>query len=90
MKFIGSDKPVLVVEDFNLDVEILKIAFKELKIQNVLVVAKNDEEGIDYLTDDSNESPCLIMIDLAIPRMGGFHFLTELKEHQELSIIRKS
>ena len=87
MNFIGSDRPVLVIEDYNLDVEVLKTAFKQLKVRNEVVVAKNGEEGIDYLTNGSSKAPCLIMIDLKMPGMSGFQFLDEVKKYGQFASI---
>ena len=78
-------KPVLLVEDDKVDVMTVKRAFKELDIPNHLAEAGNGEEGLEYLKD--NDNPCLILLDLNMPRMNGIEFLEEVKKDEYLRLI---
>ena len=75
-------KPILLVEDDKVDVMTVKRAFKELNIKASLVVAGNGEEALDYLKKAETENPCIIFLDLNMPRMGGIEFLQIIKQDE--------
>ena len=72
-------KPILLVEDDNVDAMTVKRAFKDLKILNSLVRTANGEEALQYLGDESNKKPCVILLDLNMPKMNGTEFLKVVK-----------
>ncbi len=80
-------KPILLVEDDTVDVMTVKRALKEIHITNSLVTVGNGEEALAYLKDDKNEKPCIILLDLNMPRMNGFEFLKEVKQDSQLKMI---
>ncbi len=80
-------KPVLLLEDDEVDQESVSRAFKALRITNPLVIAGNGEEGLVYLLDKANKLPCLILLDLKMPRMDGLEFLREIKKDEHLKQI---
>lgn len=80
-----NSKPILLIEDDKVDVMTVKRAFKELDIQNPVAEAGNGEEGLDYLKNKDN--PCLILLDINMPRMNGIEFLEEVKKDEYLRLI---
>ncbi len=82
-----SKKPVLLVEDDQIDVRAIKRAFKVIKITNRLNVANNGEEALAYLRNSENEKPCIILLDLNMPKMNGIEFLTIAKQDELLRKI---
>jgi CheY-like chemotaxis protein len=82
-----NSKPILLVEDDNVDAMTVKRAFKELKITNELVRTVNGKEALDYLHSDQNQKPCIIITDLNMPKMNGVEFITAVKSDQELKNI---
>ncbi len=70
-----SKKPILLVEDDEVDVLTVRRALRDLEIENELVVASNGEEALEVLRDPQNPVPCLILLDLNMPRMNGLEFL---------------
>ena len=82
-----SRKPILLVEDDRVDVMTVRRALKEIKVTNRLDVAGNGEEALAHLRDPHNESPCLILLDLNMPRMNGIEFLRVAKQDEALKKI---
>ena len=82
-----SSKPVLLVEDDAVDAMTVRRAFKDLKILNPLVHSGNGEEALAYLRDLSNERPCVILLDLNMPKMNGVEFLKVAKADTDLRKI---
>jgi DNA-binding NarL/FixJ family response regulator len=54
-------KPILLVEDDQMDFMQLDRALHEMKIVNPLIHKKCGAEALQYLTDDNNDRPCLII-----------------------------
>jgi len=82
-----SSKPILLVEDDDVDVMTVQRAFKDLKITNQLVNTANGEEALEYLKDESNKKPCVILLDLNMPKMNGTEFLRIIKAYEALKKI---
>ncbi len=82
-----SLKPIMLVEDDVADVLIIKKALVELQINNKLVQLNNGEEGVEYLKNESNELPCIIFLDLNMPKMNGIEFLKIIKNEDNLRQI---
>ena len=76
-----NSKPIMLLEDDSIDAMTVKRAFNELKVTNPLKHVLNGEDALDYLQDPQNEKPCMILLDLNMPRMGGLEFLKIVKEN---------
>ena len=82
-----NNKPILLVEDDRVDAMTVRRALKEIKVTNQLDVAGNGEEALARLRDPENEKPCVILLDLNMPRMNGIEFLTVAKQDEALKKI---
>ena len=82
-----TDKPILLVEDDRVDAMTVQRALKELKVMNQLDIAGDGEEALAFLRDPENERPCIILLDLNMPRMNGIEFLEVIKQDQALKRI---
>ena len=80
-------KPILLVEDDRVDTMTTQRAFKELEIPNQLTITGNGEEALEYLKDENTEKPCLVLLDLNMPRMNGIEFLEIIKRDDNLKKI---
>ena len=82
-----NKKPILLVEDDQIDVMIVKRALKDIKIPNYLMIRENGEEAMEYLNDSANEQPAIILLDLNMPEMNGFKFLEVAKSDDAIKKI---
>ena len=77
----------MLVEDDDVDAMTTKRALNELRIANELVRSANGEEALEYLRDEKNAKPCIILLDLNMPRMNGFEFSRIIKADEKLKRI---
>ena len=82
-----GNKPILLVEDNQVDVMTVQRALKELKVTNRLDIASDGEEALAFLRNAENEKPCVILLDINMPRMNGIEFLREVKQDKALRRI---
>lgn len=82
-----NSKPILLVEDDNVDVMTVKRALKDLKVSNQLVPISNGEEAIEYLKKENTTKPCFVLLDLNMPKMNGAEFLKTVKADKTLKKI---
>lgn len=80
-------KPILLVEDDTIDAMTVRRAFKDLSITNPLEHRLNGEEAVAYLQDETNQRPCVILLDLNMPKMNGTEFLKVVKADAVLKRI---
>jgi CheY-like chemotaxis protein len=82
-----SSKPILLVEDDQVDAMTVKRALKEIHVTNRVDTLENGEEALLFLRDPQNEKPGIILLDLNMPRMNGIEFLTVAKQDDTLKRI---
>ncbi len=83
---LGENQPILLLEDDKIDIITMQRAFKTLNIVNPLHVVNNGEEGLDYL-ENCSTLPCLIILDINMPKMNGIEFLERIKKVETLKKI---
>jgi len=73
---------VLIVDD---DPEVREMLVRTLERQDwVVSTAEDGRAGLDAIAADA---PDLILLDLMMPRMDGFEFVSELRKHQDWRAI---
>ncbi len=78
-----SNDPILLVEDDVVDAMTVRRALKDLDVTNEIIHANNGEEAIDYLSNMQNQRPCIILLDINMPKMNGIEFLKEAKSRED-------
>lgn len=75
---------VLVVEDDDVDLMAIQRGFKQHKVANELVCAKDGVEALQILRGEEGRAalaaPYIILLDLNMPRMNGFEFLQTIRQ----------
>jgi CheY-like chemotaxis protein len=82
-----NSRPILLLEDDDVDAMTIKRAMDDIKITNPLVRVSNGEEGLSYLRAENNARPCVILLDLNMPKMNGMEFLKVIKASNGLRQI---
>lgn len=85
MKIIN--KPILLVDDDQVDVMTVTRALKDIHVTNPVAVMENGEEALNYLRSPKNKKPCIILLDLNMPVMNGIEFLEMVKQDNRLKSI---
>jgi CheY-like chemotaxis protein len=87
-------KCVLLAEDDENDVVFLQRAFRQAEITAPLQVAHDGQEAIDYLSGlgkyvdrDMYPLPCLVMLDLKMPRKNGMEALEWIRGREDLRAL---
>lgn len=82
-----TNRPILLVEDDQVDKMTVVRALKEIHVTNPLVHRENGEEAVHYLQDPASEKPCIVLLDLNMPIMNGLEFLKAVKNDNKLKRI---
>lgn len=70
---------ILLVEDNLADAELAIRAFKKNNFQYKIIHLEDGQEALEYLFDENNEAPRLILLDVKMPRIDGIEVLRRLK-----------
>ena len=86
-----AEYPILLVDDDPDDIVITVRAFKQGKIRNKLYVVEGGEQALYFLWKGKGYEdvpvPCLILLDLKMPKVNGFDVLKQIKQDEELKSI---
>ena len=87
----GKPIEILLVEDNPGDVRLIKEAFREGKVLNILHVVEDGVEAMAFLRRENTYAqaprPGLILLDLNLPRKDGREVLAEIKGDENLKRI---
>ncbi|HEU4767494.1 MAG TPA: response regulator, partial [Pyrinomonadaceae bacterium] len=85
----GQIRPILLVEDRAIDIDLTRRAFDKRKLLNPLQVARDGEEAIAFFDrwEAGEPIPICILLDLRMPKVNGLEVLRRLKSHPKFSSI---
>ncbi len=82
-------RPILLVEDNPMDVELTLRAFAKRHLANPVEVARDGEEAMRRVEawEQGELPPLLVLLDLKLPMVDGLDILRRIKEHPRLRSI---
>jgi CheY-like chemotaxis protein len=86
--------PILLVEDDENDILLFQRAVRDAAIRNPLAIARDGQEAIEYLDGQGQFAnrtrfplPCLIILDIKMPRKTGLEVLEWLANKESLRVL---
>jgi CheY-like chemotaxis protein len=85
----AETRPILLVEDNPMDVDLTLRAFARRRVSNTIEVARDGEEALAWLPrwEAGEPWPAVILLDLKLPKVDGLEVLRQLKQHPRLRVI---
>ena len=78
-------RPILLVEDNPMDVDLTLQAFAEHNMANPVPVCRDGEEALDYIeahgVPQDPQLPILVLLDLRLPKVDGIEVLKQARQH---------
>lgn len=78
---------ILLVEDNPDDAEMTIRTLKKNHLTNNLLHVTDGQEALDFLYDDNNNMPKLILLDLKMPKVDGLDVLRKIKSDEKRRLI---
>ncbi len=76
---INKETRILMIDDDSLDLKIMKDSLEKLDVKNEIILSRDGETGLETLRSSEEGSSFIILLDLKMPKMDGFEFLSELR-----------
>ena len=86
-------KRILLAEDNENDIELTLTALQECRLKNEVEVVRDGAEALDYIYHRGNHAnrdpglPCVVLLDLKMPRVDGLEVLRQIKSDAMLRHI---
>ncbi|MBF0495043.1 MAG: response regulator [Deltaproteobacteria bacterium] len=82
-------RPILLIEDNPIDIDLTRRAFVRRKVANPIEVARDGEEALAVMSrwQTGGPIPVVILLDLKLPKIDGLEVLRHLKTHPEFLTI---
>lgn len=79
----GSARPILVVEDNPMDLDLMLQALAEHGVANLVVACRDGEEALRYMREHRSPSdgqlPAVVLLDLKLPKVDGIGVLQQAR-----------
>lgn len=85
-------RPILLVEDNPMDVDLTRRAFLKRNILNPIIVARDGEVALKLIDNwaESSDQPVMVLLDLKLPKVNGLEVLARMKQnpiHRRIPVI---
>lgn len=82
-------RPILLVEDNPMDVDLTLRAFRRRNLEVPVHVARDGDEALGWipLWEAGETRPCVVLLDMKLPKVGGLEVLAAFKGHPTLRTI---
>lgn len=93
-KSMVQEATILLVEDDENDILLMKRAFNRARLANPLKVVQDGDEAIDYLSGngiyrdrEQYPLPLMVLLDLRMPKKDGFQVLAWIRSQPEFETL---
>ena len=78
---ISQHRPILLIDDNPMDVDLTRRAFTRRKVINPIEVARDGEAALEYLNlwEAGSPLPVVILLDINLPKVNGLEVLSRFK-----------
>ena len=80
---ITSVRPILLVEDNPMDLDLTLQALQEHSVANPIVACRDGEEALRYIDEHRSPTdsriPILVLLDLRLPKVDGIEVLRQAR-----------
>jgi hypothetical protein len=85
---MNGTRPILLVDDNPMDVDLTLRAFKRSTLGNPIQVARDGEEALAWIPrwEAGEPRPVVILLDINMPKVGGLEVLRQFKSHPVLRV----
>lgn len=85
-------RPILLVEDNPMDVDLTRRAFLKRNIMNPIIVARDGEVALNLINNwsETSDQPVMVLLDLKLPKVSGLEVLARMKQnpiHRRIPVI---
>jgi CheY-like chemotaxis protein len=89
MTYDVSLRPILLVEDNPVDVDLTRRAFKRRSLLSPLHVARDGEDALAQMDgwERGQPVPAVILLDLKLPRISGIEVLRRIRAHPRFGTL---
>ena len=88
------DSAILLVEDDEADILLLRRAFRNAHIVNPLIEVRDGQAAIQYLSGEGEYAdrsrypiPFLVLLDLRLPKLSGFEVIAWMRDQPQLAHV---
>lgn len=89
-----TEREILLIEDSPDDSELIQRALSSVPHKHTIAWVKNGQEALDYIfcegpfsSRSPDEKPCLILLDLKLPKVNGLEVLEKIKSNSSTRTI---
>jgi CheY-like chemotaxis protein len=88
-KNIDATRPILLVEDNPMDIDLTRRAFTRRRLANPIEIARDGKEALAWLArwEAGAPLPVIILLDLKLPKVDGLEVLRQLKSHPRFHTV---
>lgn len=82
-------RPILLIEDNPMDVDLTRRAFAKRKLVNPFEVLRDGEEALTYISRWEVDAPLpvVVLLDLKLPKVDGLDILRQMKSHPQFCTV---
>jgi len=88
---LSSLRPILVIEDNDMDLDFCIQAFQEHAIANPVIACRDGDEAMQFIdahqSADSRQLPLLVLLDLRLPKVDVIDVLRHARQHPVWKLV---